>query len=346
MILKFAGGPFSPRRSAPLRAAPPPELQDTLRLDSKSLLSIVVPVFNEEEYVEAAIVRALAAPLPAGLRSEVVAVDDGSTDSSGRILDDLAARFPERIRVFHHPVNRGKGAAVRTAIERAAAMLAAMARAPRFNKWMADAILPAVGSRVPELGAGIGNMTRHLARGLRCYMATDIDEEHLSRLRVRFQGRPNLEARRCDLREDADFSGLQARFDTVVCLNVVEHVEDDLAALRRIRRTLLPGGRAIVLAPRDQAIYGSLDKALGHCRRYAAGELEARMTQAGFRVERAFPFNRIGRPGWRLNGLVLRREDFGAWQLRVFDALVPLWRRIDRLLPWPAVSIVVIGVAE
>ena len=79
-----------------------------------------MPVYNEEEFVEAAVVRALNAPLPEGLHSEVVAVDDGSTDSSGRILTELAARFPERLRVFHHHVNRGKGAAVRTGIEHAA----------------------------------------------------------------------------------------------------------------------------------------------------------------------------------------------------------------------------------
>jgi hypothetical protein len=129
-------------------------------------------------------------------------------------------------------------------------------------------------------------------------------------------------------------------------LNVVEHVEDDQAALRRMRQALQPGGRAIVLAPRDQGIYGSLDKVLGHYRRYAAGQLEARMAEAGFRVERTIPFNRIARPGWRLNGQVLRRESFGGLQLRVFDALVPLWRRIDHLLPWEAVSIIGIGVAE
>jgi hypothetical protein len=85
---------------------------------------------------------------------------------------------------------------------------------------------------------------------------------------------------------------------------------------------------------------------LGHCRRYGAGELEGRMVQAGFRMERALPFNRVTRPGWRLNGRVLRRESLGRLQLRLFDGLVPLWRRIDHLLPWQAVSIVGIGVAE
>ena len=211
---------------------------------------------------------------------------------------------------------------------------------------MADAILPYAGERVLELGAGIGNMTRHLSRGRRLYMATDIDEEHLARMRVRFRQRPNLQVRRCDLSLDADFAPLAGRFDTVICLNVLEHVEADLAALRRMRRALQPGGRAIVLVPRDQAIYGTLDKVLGHYRRYQAADLQELMTQAGFRFERAVYFNRAARPGWWWNGRILKRRSFGGIQLRVFDALVPLWRRIDHLLPWQSVSVIGIGIAE
>jgi hypothetical protein len=69
------------------------------------------------------------------------------------------------------------------------------------------------------------------------------------------------------------------------------------------------------------------------------------MEEAGFEVERILQFNRITRPGWRLNGQLLRRRSFGRVQLRIFDALVPLWRRIDSLLPWPAVSVIAIGQA-
>ena len=84
------------------------------------LLSILVPAYNEEEYLATSILRALEAPLPEGLTSEVVAVDDGSTDCTPQILDELAAQYPGRIRVFHHKVNAGKGAAIRTALENAA----------------------------------------------------------------------------------------------------------------------------------------------------------------------------------------------------------------------------------
>ena len=465
------------------------------------LLSILVPAYNEEEYLAASILRALEAPLPEGLESEVVAVDDGSTDCTPQILDELAAQYPGRIRVFHHKVNAGKGAAIRTALENAAGefgiiqdgdleydpseypkvlgpllanqadvvygsrflisgerrviyywhalanhllttacnmaadlnltdmetcykafritlarsipirsnrfgiepeltikfakrqasiyevpisyygrtyddgkkigvmdavsalwvilrgyftrdiyvdpgakILDSLAGTKRFNRWMADTVRPLVGKHVLELGAGIGNMTQHLARGRKIYVASDIDEEHIARLRVRFRGRPNLEIRRCNLCDAADFQPLLGSFDSVVCLNVVEHVEDDLGALRNIFSALKPGGRAIILVPQDQKAYGTLDEVLGHFRRYSEAQLRARMEEAGFTVERILHFNRVTRPGWRFNGQVLKRRSFGRFQLKMFDSLVPLWRRIDGSLPWPAVSLIAVGV--
>jgi glycosyltransferase involved in cell wall biosynthesis len=469
-------------------------------LATTRLLSILVPAYNEEEYLAASILRALEAPLPEGLESEVVAVDYGSTDCTPQILDELAERYPGRVRVFHHKVNAGKGAAIRTALEHAvgefgiiqdadleydpseypkvlgpllankadvvygsrflisgerrviyywhslanhflttacnmaadlnltdmetcykafrlslarsipirsnrfgiepeltikfakrqasiyevpisyygrtyddgkkigamdavsalwvilrgyftrdiyadpgAKILDSLAGTKRFNRWMADTVRPLVGTRVLELGAGIGNMTQHLARGRKIYVASDIDEEHIARLRVRFGGRPNLEIRRCDLCDAADFQPLLGLFDSVVCLNVVEHVEDDLGALRNIFSALKAGGRAIILVPQDQKAYGTLDEVLGHFRRYSEAQLRARMEEAGFEVERILQFNRVTRPGWRFNGQVLKRRSFSRFQLRVFDTLVPLWRRIDRYFPWPAVSVIAVG---
>jgi SAM-dependent methyltransferase len=127
-------------------------------------------------------------------------------------------------------------------------------------------------------------------------------------------------------------------------VNVLEHVEDQMAGLRNIYAALRPGGRAIVLVPHGQGIYGSLDKALGHFRRYSREELQGKMEQVGFRVERILDFNRISRPAWYVTGRLLRRKTISRFQLRVFDSLVWLWRRIDRLLPWPPTSIIAIAV--
>ena len=132
--------------------------------------------------------------------------------------------------------------------------------------------------------------------------------------------------------------------DTVVCLNVLEHVEDDAAALRNIHGVLECGGRAIILVPSGQELFGALDVALGHFRRYTKEELHEKLARAGFRVERVLGFNRIARPGWYVSGKILRRSTLGRFQLRAFDSLVWLWRRVDAYLPWPPVSIIAVCV--
>jgi 2-polyprenyl-3-methyl-5-hydroxy-6-metoxy-1,4-benzoquinol methylase len=152
-------------------------------------------------------------------------------------------------------------------VDNDAAILDAMAQTPRFNKWMADTIKPYCGSKVLEIGAGIGNLTAQLLRGRRKYTAADINPEHMARLRTRFSYRPTLAVREANLEKPADFLEFKDGFDTVVCLNVLEHVPDDRTALQNILSSLEPGGRAIILVPEGMSVYGTLDKVLGHCRR-------------------------------------------------------------------------------
>jgi SAM-dependent methyltransferase len=222
-------------------------------------------------------------------------------------------------------------------------ILHALSKAPLFNRWMGETIRPYVGERVLEIGAGIGNLTRVLIPRVKCYVAADIDGEHMARLATRFQHRHNLHVRHCNLAEASDFAGLGG-MDTVVCLNVLEHIEDDMQGLRNIHSALAKDGRAIVLVPHGQDIFGTLDAALGHYRRYSHEELRQKMEQAGFRVERILDFNRISRPGWYVSGKVLKRTTLGAMQMKLFDQLVWLWRRIDQHLPWPPTSIIAIAV--
>jgi glycosyltransferase involved in cell wall biosynthesis len=464
-------------------------------------LSILVPLFNEEEFIGPLLQRVLDAPLPEGLDREIIVVDDGSTDGSAEIAEEIARACPDRVRVIRHPRNQGKGAAIRTAVEQArgefciiqdadleydpreyshilkpliegkadvvygsrfmivgerrvlyfwhsvanriltelanlaadlnltdmetgykafrtsllqsipirserfgiepeltlklarrqvriyetpisyygrtyeegkkigfmdaleaiwiilryartkdiykdegAETLHALSGAPRFNRWMADTIRPYVGERVLEIGAGIGNLTRALIPRRKKYVATDIDAEHLARLTTRFQHRPNLLIRYCDLARPGDFAEFPESMDSVVCLNVLEHVEDDMLGLRNIHSVLRSGGRAIILVPHGQEIFGTLDVALGHYRRYSHEELKKKMEQSGFRVERIIDFNRISRPPWYVSGRILKRTTLGSGQMKLFDRFVWLWRSIDRYLPWPPTSIIAIAV--
>ena len=464
------------------------------------MISILVPLYNEEEFVATLLERVIAAPLPEGFDREIIVADDGSTDASVQEVEAVAEKFPGVIRLLKASRNQGKGAALRRAIAAASGefcivqdadleynpneymkllrplvdgradavfgsrfmssverrvlyfwhslanhlltgmcnifadlnltdmetcykafrtsllqsipirsqrfgfepeitiklakrqariyetpisyngrtyeegkkiglkdafeafwvilktalsrdiylakdkdILDAFASAPNFNRWMADTIRPYIGRNVLEIGAGMGNLTRQLLPGRKRYVATDIDHEHLDRLSNRLSHRPRLEIAELNAAIPQDQAAYQGQMDTVICLNVLEHIENDLDALRNIRSMLEDGGRAVILVPSGQSIFNSLDEELGHFRRYSEDQLRERMTAAGFDVETVLRFNRASRPGWWLNGTILKRRTISRLQLKNFDRVVWLLRRVDAHLPWPQTSIIGIG---
>ena len=463
-------------------------------------LSILIPLYNEEEFVATLLERVVACPLPAGMDREIIVADDASTDGSVEEVERVAAQHPGLIRLLKTDRNRGKGAALRRAIAEARGefsiiqdadleydpreygrllvpllegradavfgsrfmvsserrvlyfwhsvannlltglcnvfsnlnlsdmetcykvfrtkllqsiplrsnrfgfepeitiklakrqarifevpisyngrtyedgkkiglkdafeafwvilryslssdiyvnkdkdILDAFAEAPKFNRWMADTIQPHVGKKVLEIGAGIGNLTKVLIAKRSRYVATDLDSEHLERLRSRLSHRPRLETSLLDASKAGDFAALAGQMDTVVCLNVLEHIEDDLGTLQNIRSALEPGGRAIILVPEGMSVYGTLDEELGHFRRYSEEQLRQRMTEAGFTVEAMIRFNRAARPGWWLNGRILKRRTISRFQLKNYNRLVPVIRRLDKYIPWSPTSIIAVG---
>ena len=213
-------------------------------------------------------------------------------------------------------------------------------RAPRFTRWMADVIRPYIGDRVLEVGAGTGNMSVHLMpRSV--YWATDVNAHYLDYLVTLRATRPYMRVAYTDAMDGGTFPAGQS-FDTVVCLNVVEHVQDDLGALRNVWNALSDGGRAIILVPCGPGLYGSLDEVLGHFRRYTREQLVGVAEQAGFRVEQVLKFNRPGVVAWWLNGRILHRRTFGLGQIRMLNLLTPIFRLLDSWLPLPPLSIIAI----
>jgi glycosyltransferase involved in cell wall biosynthesis/phospholipid N-methyltransferase len=469
---------------------------------TRTLISILMPLYNEEAFVSECLSRVLHAPFPENTSLEVIVVDDGSTDESADSVLAMQRNYPNFIRLIRLDRNRGKGAAIRTAIEHAsgdfciiqdadleyspadypkllkpllagdadavfgsrfaftserrvlyfwhavanrllttvcnmaadvnltdmetcykacrtsllksipvrsnrfgiepeltiklaqrrariyetsisyhgrtyeegkkigfkdawqallvilrfgllkrdiykdpgAEILDTLAAAPRFNRWMADTVRPFLGDSVMEMGAGIGNLSALLWSHRKRYIASDIDPEHLAHLRTRFEHRPAVQVLHADLARGEDFVPYENQLDSVLCLNVLEHVEDDRAGLLNMFSVLRPGGRAIVLVPEGMSIYGTLDEVLGHCRRYSEEELRGKFADAGFHVETVIHFNRPTRPAWFVNGRILKRRRFSRFQVLVFDRLVWFWRKIDRLLPWKPTSIIAVGV--
>lgn len=223
--------------------------------------------------------------------------------------------------------------------------LAIMQAAPRYNRWQFRRIAPSLGRRVCEVGAGIGNMSALIAEsGPEQLVLTDLDPAYREILRSRFAGAPNAAIEHLVLPDySAAYRFQRYQLDTVVALNVLEHISDDVEALRSIAGMLQPGGRAIVLVPAFQQLFGTLDRELGHARRYTRQSLTRRMNQAGFRVERAFYFNLVGTLGWWVNARIRNVPRIPIKQLRIFDAMVPILQ-LEDLVPLPfGQSVIAVG---
>jgi glycosyltransferase involved in cell wall biosynthesis len=221
-------------------------------------------------------------------------------------------------------------------------ILHSLEKANRFNRWMADAITPHVGARVLEIGAGIGNITSWLLpRDL--YVATDINPQYLDYLKNLALGKPYLQVDRIDLEDPRCFEKWQGAFDTVVCLNVLEHVRDPVLALRNMHSALAPGGRVVLYVPQGQGLYSSLDEVLGHRCRYEKPALTEELHTTGFELESMRDFNHFGIPGWYWNGKILKRRHFSRVQLKVFNMLVPVFRRLDSLIPGRGLGIIAVA---
>jgi glycosyltransferase involved in cell wall biosynthesis len=214
--------------------------------------------------------------------------------------------------------------------------------AQRFNRWMSERIQSYVGARVLEIGAGIGNITEWLLpRDL--YVASDINPHYLAYLRNMSVGRPYLEVECVDVEDPACFEKSKARFDTIVCLNVLEHLQDPDRALRNMAGALEKGGRLLLYVPQHQGLYSSLDEVLHHRCRYSKKALSEELAGAGFDVEEMSDFNRFGVLGWWWNGKILKSRNFSRVQLKLFNSMIPFLRRIDHRLPWPGLGLIAVA---
>ena len=221
--------------------------------------------------------------------------------------------------------------------------LDALEQAPRFNRWMYDTIKYFLGLRVVELGSGRGNLSR-LLKERRDLLATDYRHDYLDELRERWGETSSVQVARLDLCEP-DSYGTVRDFepDTVVCLNVLEHIEDDQAVLDNLHRVLPQGARLVFLVPFNPKLTSEFDRQIGHFRRYEEGELDRKMFKAGFVVEQQLYFNKVGVLAWWFGNTLMRQRTITVWQLRLYNLLTPLFRLLDKFLPTTGLSTIVIA---
>jgi SAM-dependent methyltransferase len=184
--------------------------------------------------------------------------------------------------------------------------LARMSELGAYNTAMFELFEGSLGRRVLEIGAGAGNLSRFLL-DKDAVILTDYESEYLHLLRRRFGTYENVQIRRLDLNTFTAADLAVDRIDSVVCLNVLEHIEDDRRVLAELYRAIDPGGVVVVLVPAHPDLYSDLDRNLGHYRRYTRELLEERFREAGFTVEKSRYFNWVGAIGWYVFGRLLKR---------------------------------------
>ena len=206
-------------------------------------------------------------------------------------------------------------------------VLEALEGAQNYNAWLADLIRPFVGESPIEVGSGIGTNARLLLeRGVPKVTLSEPDETAAGDLRRRFAGDPRVEVRTVELVEASD-----AEFSACVALNVLEHIDDDVGALRGALRLVRPGGYVVMFVPAFAFAAGRFDRLIGHRRRYTRSTLAAVYVKAGVEVERVRYVNAPGLIAWFLAVRLLRQVPREGPLLRAWDgAIIPLVRRAER----------------
>jgi glycosyltransferase involved in cell wall biosynthesis len=213
-----------------------------------------------------------------------------------------------------------------------------------YNQWLHRRFEHYLGNRVLEVGSGVGNQTCYFADRERV-VASDVEPHYVRELTATFGRVSNVRVAsfRFPLMADARADLRGERIDSIVCSNVLEHIEDDRGTLADFAAVLRPGGHLVLLVPALPALYGTLDVALGHFRRYAKDALTQLVGDAGFEIETIRYLNRPGVIGWWLNSRLLKRRVLPSGQLRAFKWIMPLLRLEERRAPSFGLSLLVLA---
>jgi len=213
-------------------------------------------------------------------------------------------------------------------------------KASKYNGWVYQMLRPYIGRDILEIGSGIGNMTKYFV-GHGRVTASDISPFCLRELQRTFSENDRVKVRTLDISRNS-YPEIEI-YDTIVCLNVLEHIQDDVEALRNMHKLLRPGGRLLLYVPANPRLYCEIDRGVGHHRRYLMDELTGKMSKAGFKVSHSRHHNILGAVGWWVNGKVLGKKAINATDVGGFDLLMPLVKLQDRLDSRFALSILAIG---
>jgi glycosyltransferase involved in cell wall biosynthesis len=209
-----------------------------------------------------------------------------------------------------------------------------MAKLVQYNKWLHDHFDAYLGKRILEVGAGVGNQTKYFT-DREFVVASDVEPHYVRELTATIGRSSNVRVAsyRFPLPDDARTQLKHEGIDTIVCLNVLEHIEDDRNTLKDFAAVLPEGGHLVLLVPSMPSLYGTLDIHLDHFRRYDKDPLRKLLAECGFECETLHYVNRLGVFGWWLNSRVLKRKVLPRGQLAVFRYMLPLLKHEQKHPP-------------
>jgi SAM-dependent methyltransferase len=212
---------------------------------------------------------------------------------------------------------------------------ARLVAASAYNDWIARQARAYLGRRILDAGCGSGNITRLLVdRDL--VVAVDAWPAFVDIVGSSFAGVPNLRCHQFDLADAALIDALREyRLDSAMCVNVLEHVEEDRTALGNLAAVLPPGGRLFLLVPAFPVLYGKMDEADHHFRRYTKASLRGTVAGLPFAIERLYYMNVLGFFSWFVYGRILRRSFVSENMYSAYDHLVRVLEKVESVVSPP-----------
>jgi len=209
-----------------------------------------------------------------------------------------------------------------------------MTKAVNYLRWQVDLFKRYVSGNLLEIGGGIGNFTPALSRQSESVVSIEPDPFCFKKLQEATSSLENVTIHNVKAEQLDDHIPSNYQADTVVCLNVLEHIEDDLAAVRLFQRRLHVGGTMILMVPAVEWLYGDIDKSVGHYRRYSRRGLRSLVLKAGLQIETLKYFNLVGLLGWLWNVKVAVKKKQSDSQILIFDRFIVPWLSVvEKFVP-------------
>ncbi|MBI3103831.1 class I SAM-dependent methyltransferase [Candidatus Daviesbacteria bacterium] len=218
--------------------------------------------------------------------------------------------------------------------------LESMSQAVWYNQWTLKLFAKYLKGDILEVGCGIGNFTKSLLKYGKVW-AVDINRIYISNIKKE-QG-DKVRVGFGDIAKGKYFFG-KRNFDSIVCLNVLEHIEKDDTALKNLFDLLQNNGTLILLVPAHPFLYGEIDRSIGHFRRYSKKELLNIMESIGFNIIESWRINFLGAIGWFIAGRILNENKVENEKIKIFNLLAPFFLAIENIIEPPiGTSILVVA---